>query len=217
MVKNFYSKKNHVYLNMDSNYVVKEFLDQEAFTREVKIYEILKTTGFKDIPELIEKDREKKTLILSYINSKTALAMIEEYELVNNSSQVLDLILSIKGWLERFYRALDESPMVSPKGQWCFGDVNLRNFMIKGPIVGLDFENVGLGNRDLEWIELLGRFLIYRPEKSPFKYQVLRELYERLGHKDLSYTQWMDLIEDQAEIITKKRISYRHQTDDLIS
>lgn len=213
MAKNFYSKKNHVYLNKDANYVVKEFLDQAAFCKEEKIYEILKSSGFDEIPKLIEKDSEKKTLILSYINSKTVLATIEDYELVNNSSQVVDLMLSIKGWLERFYKALDESPMVTPKGQWCLGDVNLRNFMIKDPIVGLDFENVGQGNRDLEWIELLGRFLIYRPEKSLFKYQVLMELYDRLEDKDLSYTHWMDAIEDQVEIIMDKRLSYGHQVE----
>ncbi len=208
MSQDFYSKRNQVYLDLEGNRVVKLFTRKESYKWEEKIYKVLSETGFDEKPHLLDKDPEKGVLFLSYLKGKTLLDLVEVYELESNIEATVVLLIELKAWFEKFYQALDNSCLFYQGESYCFGDVNLRNFIYDKKIQGLDFESVAEGDRNQEWLELLARFLLYRPEKTDYKYKVLKSLYNQLDIKDKSYEQWLKTIEEHITVILEKRSRY---------
>lgn len=168
----FYSKKNHVEL-IDGK-VVKTFLSESDFKKELSIYQQLGQSYSMKIPEIICFDEEKYTITISYLEGPTVLELLELLEENSQIDQAVQVLLATLTWLDTFYLVFDGSYQV-------MGDINLRNFIwFENMVFGIDFESSCIGNIASEKAELLARYLLYDPIESDFKIQVLKQVLVHL-------------------------------------
>jgi hypothetical protein len=191
IVKRFKSKKNNVYLvksNGDFK-VLKKYSDINNFEKEKSFYEILKLEKIR-IPNVIKENIEEKSMLFEYIGYRTAVEMIEKYELESKEDECIKLILKIYEWLKDFH-----SITYIKENNLCFFDLSLRHFIIyRDEIYGIDFESITEGSISLDVGRMLAMYLYYDKIKSDFKLKVLEKVKkqilaeEHIRPEDLDYS-----------------------------
>lgn len=167
----FISKKNYVYYNEATTSVVKQFVLEEDFLKEMDIYSRLEDIRFKKKAKVLAVNKEKYELHLEFLEGVTLLSKLESLEQQGRVDEAVKILLAVIQWLEQFYNALELT----------MGDVNLRNFIfVNEEIYGIDFENVEKRTCYEEKVELLSRYLIYDPIKTSFKQEVVKHIIHHM-------------------------------------
>jgi tRNA A-37 threonylcarbamoyl transferase component Bud32 len=189
----FYSKKNHVELINDI--VVKTFLSEIDFRRELSVYQQLGQSYCMKIPEIINVDEEKYKITIEYLEGPTVLELLEILEVNFQIDQAVKILLATLTWLDAFYLVFEGNDQV-------MGDVNLRNFIwFDNMVFGIDFESSCTGNITFEKVDLLARYLLYDPIESNFKIKVLEKVLLNLNLQDGLES----MIENKVEAIKLRR------------
>ena len=214
-VKNFISKKNDVslYKIVDDRgkkqyVVIKKFKSDDSYKNELDVYQRLisiqdKSKLIFNYPKLLGYNDKKLLLALDYIKGHNILEKIEYYESINCISKISEILIAVFEWLNQFYSVIDVT------GNEVLGDVNLRNFIIsENGIYGLDFENVKLGNRKSEMIQVLAFYMLYEPIKSDIKKKVVnlvrkKYLEQKIGVHDIDM--FSSLLEEEINRIQIRR------------
>ncbi len=166
ILKKFYSKKNLVYLLEDTQTVAvyKLFSDRDNYLKEKTFYQMFQYTELS-VPKMIAYKDENNSILLEYLQNKTALDLMEQHEKNLDYSEALKLLTSIFLWLIRFHD-LDEIK----SNRLSFFDLNLRNFILKNnTIYGVDFESIQEGDLLSDTAKLIGMYLNYDEKYSAFK------------------------------------------------
>lgn len=170
----FTSKRNNCYYDDDKKCVVKKYKSQEDYLNERKMYETLALVDSIHIPKLLNEDLENLILEIEYIDGILFLTSLEELEELNNLRQAVKLMNKLIAWLNNFYKEVN---CHEETRQYIYGDVNLRNFIITSiGIIGIDFEQSGLGNIEEELVYLLAMYMMYDPIKSEFKKTLIKKV-----------------------------------------
>ncbi len=182
IVKRFKSKKNNVYLvksNGDFK-VLKKYSDESNFNKEKSFYDILRGENIK-IPNVIKENNKEQSMLFEYIGYKTAVEMIENYELESKKDECIKLILKIYKWLKDFHSV----PYIE-KNKLCFFDLSLRHFIIyRDEIYGIDLESIREGSLSLDVGRMLAMYMYYDVIKSDFKLKVLEKVKENILEEGL--------------------------------
>lgn len=201
-LKQFYSKRNRVYLcsNGGSEYVVKEFMDQAHYYTERRIYRMIQGRGLS--PELLGWSDEHQRLEVSYINGKTVIEALENYEKKGQIQEAIGLLEKVLLWLETFYESIPKE-----EGQLVYQDINLRNFLLyEDRIYGIDFECCEQGDERYELVKVIAMYLQYTPIESAFKKRVAEKLME-LYFKKRNYreSELLEALQKETKLIKKRR------------
>ncbi|MBV1759273.1 MAG: hypothetical protein KMY55_15795 [Dethiosulfatibacter sp.] len=170
ILKKFYSKKNLVYLLEDTQTVAvyKLFSDRDNYLKEKSFYEMFQYTELS-VPKMIAYKDANNSILLEYLQDKTALDLMEQHEKNLDYSGALKLLTSIFLWLKKFHD-LDK---IKSNGL-SFFDLNLRNFIFKDTTVyGVDFESIQEGNLLSDTVKLIGMYLNYDEKYSAFKCKII--------------------------------------------
>lgn len=197
-MKTFYSKKNNVVST--SGIIRKQFRSVSAFENELFIYSKLTLKGLCHIPKIIKTEPDNKTIYMTYLSGVTILERLEGLEVEENKKAAVQTLILTLEWLEAFYSSFEGHVQI-------MGDVNLRNFIwYEEKVYGIDFETAKTGNKDVEKLELLARYMLYDPSESRFKKEVLEELI-REYYQD--HNRIKVHIEDIMKTIVSRRKSYK--------
>lgn len=163
IIKEFYSKKNKVYLIDDESKgtsVLKVYNDARNKTLEKDLLVYLSTTDIKSPEIYYDGD---KYIVMEYVNGINLADTLLKYEQKRKSALELMTCLCIN--LKRLYNNNYFS-----KDKLILGDINLRNFIVsKTGIYFIDFEDVKKGDYMDEIAKMLGYFLTNDPPFSTYK------------------------------------------------
>jgi hypothetical protein len=182
VLRTFTSKKNQVQLvqeDLDPRRpprVLKTMADPIRAEREAQILEFL--SDRISVPKLLA--RKDNSLLLEYIPGVTLADWLEQAEKENPNRvtrEVEDQLESLLQWLTGFYIALEQG--LGKAG--IMGDVNLRNFIVGETLTGIDFEEVGDGHPSEDLGKIAAFILMYAPERTPWKLQLVDFWLTRAG------------------------------------
>lgn len=165
----FVSKRNNCYYHAEQQCVIKEFLDRSSYFVEKDMYICLNDKKIDSVPKLISYDDTTLTLHIEYIEGPLLLVMLELCEKNNNVEKAVELLEKVIVWLQNFYTL-----NIQDKSNIIFGDVNLRNFIVRNnSIVAIDFEKSVEGDSVEEINYLVAMYMLYNPINTIFKQEVL--------------------------------------------
>ncbi len=207
--KSFFSRRNHVMYNKESNMINKQFIEKNNYDYEKKYYNLLHNHGFMAIPKLLDEDDEHRILYLEYLEGMTVLEQMEVFETDYNISEGVSLITMTLEWLDTFHQVFKEDK--SANTGICMKDINLRNFIFfKGKIYGIDFENCDIGIYNEEKTELLARYMLYDPVETQYKQNVVNQVIAKLCVDERILNRLKELINKNLINIKTDRIN-RHR------
>ncbi len=139
--KKFKSKKNTVYLlSIKEKLVVLKWYKNRSKGYMHNEYTILSQpqTSFLK-PSIIEKNDEHNFLLVDYIHGLNVCDLINDNQL--SLQEKTEIIRHLSTWFAQFHQTFytDTDSMIH-------GDANLRNFLFRNTLYGLDFEEVKKGN-----------------------------------------------------------------------
>jgi hypothetical protein len=184
-VKRFASKKNRVALMEfregtypDNTAVMKQYVHENRAVREASILQRLQ--GKAAVPRVF--DCSDDTLVMEYIPGPTLADWLEAEEIRCHGTvppTVEQMLCRLLQWLAQLYDVLagdsDETMIM--------GDVNLRNFIVGDELTGVDFEDVTAGCIEEDLGKLAAFMLMYRPEKTRWKYNLVEMWLIRASEK----------------------------------
>lgn len=208
--KQFHSKKNRVYLvnsinpaDKKNSFILKMHKDPRVFFKEIALLESLKQQGIR-VPEVLYRD--KKHLIMEYIDGETLTDMFERMERSGMPPEVVyPIVDSLCRWLKDFYEAVRSKT----KKPAVMKDVNLRNFIFyDDKIYGIDFEEVSEGRPEEDIGKICAFLLTYSPEYTPWKLKVAKYIRDVAIKKlKLDPELVMDELINELSAIEKRRKS----------
>lgn len=171
--KNFYSKKNNVYLvrTQTGRYVIKKYSAHNSSAREEYMLKTLKGRGVS-IPELIYSCEDY--IILEYIDGSTLLDEFSSAE--KNHTNIDGLAFRFIVWLKSFYHGVKDANGF----QTIIGDVNFRNFITNDKFYGIDFEDCRRGDIEEDAGRICAYFICYIPAFTDWKIQMAGNLFKML-------------------------------------
>ena len=197
------SKKNSVF-QVEFNKelaILKIFNDKEGYFKEKEYYNIFNSTNL-NTPKLLECNDVNNTIKIEYINGKTVLEHMEEYESIGDLNSAYKLLKDVFYWLQNFH-----SLMYIESNNLSFYDLNLRNFILYDDIVyGIDFESINRGNLLSDTGKLIGMYLNYDEKYSDFKKKTVKSFDEFLIDKKIFSRDELDnIIKFEIVEIEKRR------------
>ncbi|MBQ4641102.1 MAG: hypothetical protein IJB47_00590 [Oscillospiraceae bacterium] len=156
------SRRNRVCLTQTDagRFVVKTFLDESCFQKELQIYKLLQN---KDIPCAQVMAAEGKTLVLSELPGQTLVECLQQQE--QTGVPVCDIWKKLVAWLTAFHQETGFVMM----------DVNLRNFLYDEKtkmLYGLDFEECSPDSIIISAASVAAFIRTYQPENTPLKQEI---------------------------------------------
>lgn len=175
---NLISKRNKVerIINDDNTFISKIFNDANDLKREYEVLKLLKSKGAY-VPDILET--KENTLMLEDLGDLTLLSWYENIE-KQDKHDYEKMILRLCCWLKNFYR-ITYSHFNRP---YILFDVNFRNFIIKDTeIYGIDFEQSGFGNIEIDTGKLAAYALTYAPAMTEWKIKFRDKLIQILSEE----------------------------------
>ncbi len=178
-------------------WIEKGYRKESSLKKEYKILKLLKQNGVR-VPE-IYCSYDKK-LFLEYIEGKTLLKYIEEFEEKNIKGIQVDRIINyLLDWLTRFYDTFS--------GNYIMEDINFRNFIIKNNFIyGLDFEECKPGEKERDIGRMCAFAITYYPPFSEWKkYYIKKFLHISMKYFDLDIEKIKNVYREELMAIEKRR------------
>jgi tRNA A-37 threonylcarbamoyl transferase component Bud32 len=209
----FKSKKNEVYgikctekNGEEKKYILKVYKTSAGqIEKEFKMLTKLREKGVS-VPQVYYVGKDY--LMMEYIKGYTLLEHHELNEQIANTKekQVYQtskyLIRELFQWLYKFYSAAEEFTGT----KIIFKDINLRNFIVKDQIYGVDFEDCCQGDVEEDTGRLCAYILTYSPAFTCWKIEVVKEIYN-ISTKEYSQDghRIIKEMEKELEEISKRR------------
>lgn len=171
ILKQYQSRRNRAVLvrTEAADVVIKTFSTEEAFQKELQIYELLRKT---DIPCAEVLAAQDKILTLTCLPGKTLVECLQQQE---EGKQILwDVWDKLAAWLISFHRQTGLG----------MTDVNLRNFIYDETtkvLYGLDFEECGPCDISIPAAAVAAFIRTYKPENTPLKQEISRYILKRFA------------------------------------
>lgn len=195
--KRFKSKKNIVYLlSIEEKIVVMKWFKNRAKDYMQKEYELLSQTqtSFRK-PQVIKKNDEHNFLLLHYINGSNVCDLINDYHV--SSQRKTEIIRHLSNWFAQFHQTYYKNVYTM-----IHGDANLRNFLFKNDIYGLDFEEVKQGKPVEDIADIYASILTTDPGYTKEKNRIgaaFLQTYQSI----VPYT--LENVEEMITVAIKKR------------
>ena len=151
--------------------VVKTFSAEEAFQKELQIYERLRNT---DIPCAQVLSVRDNMLMLSCLPGKNLVECLQQQE--ERKQPLWDVWDQLAAWLISFHRQTGLG----------MTDVNLRNFIYDEntkTLYGLDFEECSPCDISIPAARAAAFIRTYKPENTPLKQEISRYLLRRFAEE----------------------------------
>jgi hypothetical protein len=114
----------------------------------------------------------------------------------------MQAIKQLADWLLGFYHAAESNL----GRKMILGNINLRNFIIRDSLYGVDFEDCREGFREEDAGRVCAFSLTYAPPYTPWKKAFTKEMMELLIYKlELDRATVIDSLFNELEIINKRR------------
>lgn len=171
IVEKYQSRRNSaVLVQTDTGRaVVKTFIEEEAFQRELQIYRLLRD---KDLPCARVIEAGDRILMLSELPGKNLVDCLAQQE--ETGIPVWEIWEKLAAWLAAFYRHTG----------FVMTDVNLRNFLYdekENMLYGLDFEECSTGNVITSAAGVAAFVRTYKPENTLLKGKISQYILERFA------------------------------------
>ena len=218
--KKFTSKKNNVYLlssaqpGEEGQYLVyKEFSSPNRMQKEIEMLSMLKDNGLP-VPQILIIGKDY--IGLEYLEGTLLLDCYCDLERTDGSSteplpeSVYLFIYALCSWFKIFYRVVRH---ITGK-EIIMGDVNLRNFIVKDKIYGIDFEECREGSIEEEIGSLCAFALTYDPSFTIWKTTMVKEL-QRIFCEELKLDRELVKKEITKQLLFLAQIRGKSSTDIL--
>lgn len=196
-LRKYKSRRNNVSLVQTDagRFVIKTFLKEDAFQRELHIYSLLQD---KNVPCAKVIRADNKALMLSELPGQTLVDCLEEQE--QTGVPVWDVWEKLVSWLTAFRQQTG----------FVMTDVNLRNFLYDEKskmLYGLDFEECSTGSMIISAASVAAFIRTYIPENTPLKKEISEYVLQifaqncemELGHLAL------ESAEQEAKILARRK------------
>jgi tRNA A-37 threonylcarbamoyl transferase component Bud32 len=196
LVEIFKSKKNTVCLiNLNNKNCVLKTYSPDMEKNLIREFSILSkaSTPFKK-PKLIEKNLHQHYLLMSYVKGENVCDLIND--LTTPTQEKIHIIQKLARWFSQFHQSNTEH-----SNCLIHGDANLRNFLYDDTIIGLDFEEVFIGNPLQDISNLCASILTTEPEFTSEKKRLLDQFLK--SYQDIT-SQELPMIHQEI----KKAIRY---------
>lgn len=144
--------------------VVKTFLEEESFQKELLLYRLLQDTA---LPCARVIEAANKTLVLSELPGQTLVECLEKQEETGRPDW--EVWEKLAAWLSAFWKHTG----------FVMTDVNLRNFLYDEKtktLYGLDFEECSPGSMLLPAARVAAFIRTYKPENTPLKQEISQHI-----------------------------------------
>lgn len=209
----FYSKNNNVYWiqaykegNVSLDLAVKLYKQSRySFNKEVDILRHLKEYGVL-VPEVFYTS--SNLIIMEHISGEVLLDKILNLESEDDKlpEAAYKIIYDLAHWLKSFYFAMTKWK----KRLYVKEDVNLRNFIYRDRIYGIDFENCHPGVVEEDIGKLCAFILTYSPEFTPWRCKFTENLIRIFTEEMLLDTEVviMEMRKEIAVISGRRNATY---------
>ncbi|MDH7518009.1 MAG: hypothetical protein QHH19_06685 [Candidatus Thermoplasmatota archaeon] len=206
--KSFESKKNTVvYVTIDNKpRVLKWYVPGLKRNMETE-YSVLKK-GFPKIsmPSPLEKDDENNVIVMSYITGKNLCDVINDVSV--SMSEKKKILCLLANWFTAFHEHFK-----TEDGFRIRGDSNIKNFILKEEIWGVDFEESRVGKPVEDIASLCASILSTDPMFTSEKFELCRTFLDAYKKS----AKWpMDNVNDEIGYALLERIQWRPEDEETL-
>jgi hypothetical protein len=212
VVGRFASKRNQLYLlkftdfnDCDKQMVYKLHNHRIRLTKEIEMLFQLKNSPVL-VPGLVKVIGNG--ILMEHISGPTILEYISWQENIHfqyrepHIEPAMQTVRQLADWLMAFYDTTEKNMAK----KMILGNINLRNFIIRENLYGVDFEDCREGYREEDAGRICAFTLTYTPPYTPWKKTFAKEMMDLLVVKlDLDRGRLINCLFSELAIINKRR------------
>lgn len=218
VIGRFASKRNQLYLlnltdftGNNKRFVYKIHNHRTRLAREVEMLFLFKNSPVL-VPTLFKAIGNG--ILMDYVSGPTILEYISWQEKIHfqykepHIEPAMQTVKQLAGWLNNFYTITEKT-----LGRVVvLSNINLRNFIIRDKLYGVDFEDCRDGYREEDAGRLCAFTITYSPPFTPWKKAFTKNMMEFLTYKlDLDQGKVIDCLFSELSRINQRR-GYRIRT-----
>lgn len=212
VVGRFASKRNQLYhlsftdlCGSEKQYVFKLHNYRTRLAREIEMLFLLKNSPAL-VPDLVKVIGNG--YLMEYISGPTILDYASWQEKIHfqfkepHTEPAMQAIRQLAEWLKDFYEVTE----INLGKRMVLGNLNLRNFIIRDKLYGVDFEDCREGCREEDIGRVCAFSLTYTPPYTTWKKAFTKEMINLFVTKlDLNQSRVIDCFFSELEQINKRR------------